>query len=493
MLKRHYGFKKVTALMSSVIISACMLSGCSSEAWDQYLRDLGIRNPDVYEDEDEEASSATEYSYVISEDTPAGAPNVYYQENNEDAASVSETGTGMNDGAVLSEERAAREDSGGDDSVFISSYKKIKDSETDERLRSAREKIGITEESLETVKRQQEGNYAYERLTGSGKTLYAELLIIMQGLGEDIPVSTTSDEAIELVFDYVMADHPEIFYVDGYQYTNYTLDDVVTKITFTGNYLYDKEEVERRQKLVNEAVNACLAGAPSSTDDYYAIKYVYDYIIDNTDYDVDAVDNQNICSVFIDGRSVCNGYSKAAQYLLNKLGIPCTLVTGTVTTKNATGIRHAWNLVLCNDAYYYMDVTWGDASYQTSSGETADSTKFPAVNYDYLNVSTQEISRNHQISDLIYMPTCNSMKDNYYVREDEYFTYAEPALVRELFERRYADGSDSVTIKCASDAVYDALFQMLITDRGVFNYLHDETSVVSYTTFADTKTMIFWL
>lgn len=491
MLRRHLGFKKVTALMSSVIISVSVLSGCESEAWDQYLRDLGIRNPDVYQDE--EASSATEYSYVISEDVPAEPQLVYYGEDNEDMASSSETGTGMSDGAVLSEERTDREDMTEADASFMSSYKKLKDSEADARLRSAREQVGITEENLEAVKRQQEGNYAYERLTGSGKTLYAELLIIMQAMGEDVPVSTTSDEAIELVFDYVMTDHPEIFYVDGYQYTNYTLDNVITKITFTGNYLYDREEVERRQKLVNEAVNACLAGAPSSTDDYYAIKYVYDYIIENTDYDVNAIDNQNICSVFIDGRSVCNGYSKAAQYLLNKLGIPCTLVTGTVTTKNSTGVRHAWNLVLCNDAYYYMDVTWGDASYQTSAGESADSTKFPSVNYDYLNVSTQEISKNHQISDLVYMPVCNSMKDNYYVREDEYFTYAEPALIKELFERRYADGSENVTIKCASDAVYDALFQMLITDRGVFNYLHDETGVVSYTTFADTKTMIFWL
>lgn len=490
MLKRCFYYKKVAALMCGVIIAAGSLTGCSGEVWEQYLEDIGIKNPDEYPKE--ESASEAESTFIVSEDIPSQSQYVVSKED-EDIASSMGTAAGMNDGAVLPGEDADPEDKSGADSSFISSYKKLKDSETDERMQAAREEIGITEANLESAKRQQEGNYAYERLTESGKTLYAELLLIMQGLGRDVLVSTTSDEAIELVFDYVMTDHPEIFYVDGYQYTNYTLDNVITKITFTGNYLYDKDEVERRQKAINEAVNQCLAAAPSSTDDYYAIKYVYDYIIDNTDYDVNADDNQNICSVFIDGRSVCNGYSKAAQLLLNKMGIPCTLVTGTVTTKNATGVRHAWNLVLCNDAYYYMDVTWGDASYQTSSGESADSTKFPSVNYDYLNVSTQEISRNHQISDLIYMPTCNSMKDNYYVREDEYFTYAEPALVKDLFERRYADGSENVTIKCASDAVYDALFQMLITDRGVFDYLHDETSTVSYTTFADTKTMIFWL
>ena len=197
--------------------------------------------------------------------------------------------------------------------------------------------------------------------------------------------------------------------------------------------------------------------------------------------------------MFIDHRSVCNGYSKAAQYLLNKLGIKCTLVTGTVNTKKSSGVRHAWNLVLCNDAYYYLDVTWGDSSYQIGNGENADTTKLPEVNYDYLNVTTDEISKNHVISDEIYMPVCNSMTDNYYVREDEYFTSAELVLVGELFDRRYQDGSSNVVIKCATADIYDQLFEQLITQRKVFDYLQGDTSSVSYTTFADTNTIIFWL
>ena len=62
-------------------------------------------------------------------------------------------------------------------------------------------------------------------------------------------------------------------------------------MTFQGDYIYEKAEVESRKSKINEYVNECLANAPSSDDDYYAIKYVYDYIIEHTEYVSGAPDN----------------------------------------------------------------------------------------------------------------------------------------------------------------------------------------------------------
>ncbi len=478
--------KRILSGILTAALLPMLLTGCAYSSFDEYLKALGIRDPMEYDDIWEEATITA--SPDILEQLTTEENEAENEGSSSEVASFDVVKEQEQVMAPPQEAEMSKEDLEGS-----SDYFSLSDANLDKEIMAARAAIGLTDEGIASMKEAQSGNYAFERLTESGKTLYVEMLAIMENLAEDISVSTLSSDSIELIFDYIMMDHPEIFYVSGYRYTNYTLDNVVTRVSFSGEYTCDASEVVRRQTRINEAVNRCLANAPSSEDDYYAVKYIYEYLIDNVEYDTQAPDNQNICSVFLGGRSVCNGYAKAAQYLLQRLGIECTFVTGSVTTKSGKSERHAWNLVLCNDAYYYVDVTWGDASYQTVSGESADASKLPTVNYDYLNVTTDELGRHHELSDLIRMPICNSIADNYYVREDEYFTSPELTLVGELFDRRYKDGSGNVTIKCATDAVYSELFNQLITDRKVFNFLQGDTAQISYTTFEDTRTIMFWL
>lgn len=356
------------------------------------------------------------------------------------------------------------------------------------------EKIGSQQvESVpaeQVVKREPEDGYVYDMLSEEEQVLYLEIRDALVNYEEDVRLSSCDKDEISHAFQCVLNDHPEIFYVDGYTYTEYTLGDILKKITFTGTYRFRREEIAQKQREIDVYVNQCLAGMPDDADDYMKVKYIYEYLIHHTEYDAEAKDNQNICSVFIEGKSVCQGYAKATQYLLNKAGIFSTLVLGRVVG----GEGHAWNLVRINDKYYYVDTTWGDASYQAVGGTSGyPGEKIPTINYDYLCVSTDQMNFTHTLDNVVDLPECNSMEDNYYVREGLYFTEWNREQIERIFMEEYEKGSAYVTLKCESYDVYRQMQEALITNQEIFRYLNCPDGVVSYSNNERQYSLSFWL
>ncbi|MDE6749645.1 MAG: hypothetical protein K2K21_11395 [Lachnospiraceae bacterium] len=332
--------------------------------------------------------------------------------------------------------------------------------------------------------------YAYNKLTKEEQNVYLEILFSLLEFEENVELSSLDNSEISYIFQCVLNDHPEIFYVNGYSYTQYTLADIPKKLTFTGTYSMDKEEVEKKQVLINNYVNQCLAGIPEGADEYETVKYIYEYLIEHTEYDASVKDNQNICSVFTDGRSVCQGYAKATQYLLQQAGMCAELVLGRVSS----GEGHAWNLVKIDGNWYYVDTTWGDASYRTENGEEVfPEQKVPAINYDYLCVTTAQIATTHIIDNVVELPQCTSMDANYYVREGLYFTEVDEEKLTGIFNDGYDKGSAYVTLKCASKEVYDEMCEKLINNQEIFHYLDCPDGIVSYTDSDEQFSMSFWL
>lgn len=86
-------------------------------------------------------------------------------------------------------------------------------------------------------------------------------------------------------------------------------------------------------------------------DHYYNTHY------ENTPY------HQSAYSVFCDSYTVCAGYTKAFELLLNAVGIDTIGVTSSKTEfVDGQTVRtgHAWNAVCLNDSWYYVDCTWDD-------------------------------------------------------------------------------------------------------------------------------------
>ena len=140
------------------------------------------------------------------------------------------------------------------------------------------------------------------------------------------------------------------------------------------------------EELGNEA-NRILTQVQNLGSDEQKEKALHDILIAEVDYDTSAEMNQSVYSAMVNKKSVCAGYARALQYLMQRLGIPCYYCTG------YAGEDHAWNIVKLGDSYYNVDVTWDD----TPGGE-----------YDYYNKSDKEFSATHVRRSLaVDLPECN--------------------------------------------------------------------------------------
>ncbi len=229
------------------------------------------------------------------------------------------------------------------------------------------------------------GSYLYRSLlTGEAQQAYD---LIRAGLVEgaekitmSVPIKTTD---LSTIYKYVCYDSPDLFWVDG-GYTYYRNNsNIVTKVVPKYNGLV--KDIAGNTAKMEQALADPLAKMWSMANDVARVKFAHDYIVSNVGYGADSVYNQSAYSAVIEGVSVCAGYSRTFQYMMQKVGIPCAYVTGYAWDETYSG-AHAWNLVLLNGEYYAIDVTWDDPL-------GAAEGKFY---YDYFNVTDTQLAADHQ-------------------------------------------------------------------------------------------------
>ena len=129
-----------------------------------------------------------------------------------------------------------------------------------------------------------------------------------------------------------------------------------------------------------------------SMSDKTKIKAVHDWIINNTVYDYQNYLNNTIPSssyeiegVMLRGVGVCSGYAKTFDYFMHVLGIGHEYVTGVASDGAGSG-GHAWNRVMIDGNWLYVDCTWDDPVCIGGGNMLC---------YDYFLISYEEISRDH--------------------------------------------------------------------------------------------------
>lgn len=299
-----------------------------------------------------------------------------------------------------------------------------------------------------------EGDFYYQQLSEADQTVYRELLQGVQGMKECILLHAGRDDQPARVYEYLLYDRPELFWCDGS--SRMTVYDSYTE--FYPGYTCTAQVREQRQAEIDAAAEACISGTDAGASEYERIKYVFEYIVNTVDYDENAPDNQNIYSALVGKSSVCAGYSRAAQYLLGKLGIEAVYVVGSVEGQGA----HAWNIVCCDGRYYQMDVTFADpVFYSAESGE-----KLPenVINYDFLCCTDQEIAADHVQSSEVPYPVCDRDDLNYYRLNGMYYdSFDAQILLSDMNSSIYA-GEEMFVCKFSDADVYGRARDALVND-----------------------------
>lgn len=321
--------------------------------------------------------------------------------------------------------------------------------------------------SKENTQKNQDGSkFYYDQLSSEEKEDYNAIYEGLMNREEQIKLKTTDKDTLHKLYKAVLNDNPDIFWCDNsYKYSEQKI--LFSRFTLIPQYLFTKKEIETKKKQIRTAVETCLSGISQNDTDYQKILYVYQYLIDQTDYDEAAVrentigEDQNIDSVFIKKKSVCAGYARATQYLLNQLGVYCTYLEGTV---DKSADAHTWNLVMCEGDYYHVDTTWGDPVF---SEDVPDGIPESAkINYNYLCCSDDQLFATHSLTadSEFEIPECTKMDWNYYVVNHQYYTEYDSQKIWSVIKDDITNKRETSVFKFLDRSVYDQAYDQIIND-----------------------------
>lgn len=293
-----------------------------------------------------------------------------------------------------------------------------------------------------------ENKFYFGELNEEEQLVYKELYQGVMDHESTIIVHSMDGERTGEIFQSVIYDFTQIFWCDG---SAETLTYEESHVELEPTYTYTVEERENMQEEIDASVNQILSQVPEGSSDYDKIKYVYETLINTVDYVEDVPDNQNIYSVFGRKQTVCAGYAKANQYLLEQLGVYCIYVLGTAEDES-----HAWNIVRCNETLCCVDVTWGDPTYSEEEQIQSED-----ILYDYLCCSDKFLTATHKKDDEYEYPECVSDEWEYYHLNQMFYESADRQVLLDAMYASVNAKEETLIFKFADRAVYEQAKQQL--------------------------------
>lgn len=304
--------------------------------------------------------------------------------------------------------------------------------------------------------------YCRSLLSQQSQSIYDKIVTAACYMAGSLEISGNADDIL-YVYDCVYYDCAELFYLgDSPKYKNGTLS-----LDYTMSY---SDVSELAPKLEAACLSFASVAITAGMSDYDKVKTVYEYIILHNSYDRDVYNiyklglmtskvARAVCAVgaLIDGKSICTGYARATQLLLTLQGVQATLITG-----HANNGNHAWVFVPLDGEYYFVDSTWGDPI--MSSGDEINN-----LTYNYLCVTTEELTRSHEIDVPYPVPECTATKYNYYYYNNLVYYSADYAAFYALASEAYLSGDVKIAVKIPEETLGEEIFSSIRAGYFVFS------------------------
>jgi hypothetical protein len=224
----------------------------------------------------------------------------------------------------------------------------------------------------------------YHMLNDTGKALYRQIYANTLNLNTTFrPIEQVNMNTMQMIILSVVFDHPELFWLDTTFYQEFDYNGAAIKLRLR---YYDRiNNIPAANREFQSQVEAIVAGAAGLPDNYSKELYIHDFLANKLTYKHNPLD-QSAYSAIVGNNTVCAGYAKAFQYLMQRLGVPTYLCAG------SAGELHAWNIIKLDGNYYNVDCTWDDQD--------------PTV-YDYYNLSDADNYMHKRMFNSVYLPACN--------------------------------------------------------------------------------------
>lgn len=303
--------------------------------------------------------------------------------------------------------------------------------------------------------------YGWNIVLNKSSRLATAYLHLAQGLIDRAEVIDFSEYQLsyaefEKVFYACVNDWPQLYYLNsGYRYI--VPSPYMSRVEPDYIDCLDLGDYDLFEAAADNIIKE--SGVRPDMSDYDKAIMLHDELINRIEYDYDALDAyqnaekieddterenaiaqldseyEHIHSAFgalVYGKAVCDGYSKAYQYLLYKVGI---------LSHMATGPGHAWNLVRLDEKWYYTDLTWDDADAWH-------------IYYEFFNMTdAQLIESGHSIDNPYDMPECTATENNYFTKNggimsaDGDLDNVVEQLKKNSYARVYVTGDIDDTVK----------------------------------------------